>query len=59
MLFLLTLTIITLSYAGAISTALDDYLATPDLVFKWRYIPNLDFNTLAGNKAYVLKVTSL
>ena len=41
------------------STVLDDYLALPEEVFKWQHLPKLTFNTLSGNTAHILKVTSL
>jgi hypothetical protein len=38
---------------------IDDYLAKPEAVFKWRHLSNLKFKTEKGNTAYVLNVTSL
>ena len=44
---------------GIESTVLDDYLAEPEAVFKWNEVPELSFQTLSGNTAHILNVTSL
>ena len=44
---------------GIESTVMDDYLAEPEAVFSWQEVPELSFQTLAGNTAHILNVTSL
>ena len=44
---------------GIESTVLDDYLAKPEEVFNWHEVPKLSFETLSGNTAHILNVTSL
>ena len=41
------------------SLIMDEYLAKPEPVFKWRHIAHMDFKTAHGNQAYILNVTSL
>ena len=44
---------------GIKSNVLDDYLSKPEAVFKWHEVPELSFQTLSGNTAHILNVTSL
>ena len=55
----LSLLLISLICSVVNSIPLDDYVGSPEEVYKWRILANETRKTLFGNTLYVLNVTSL